>query len=31
MTFAAGKSAIVATTTSIYRLALGIEGMPLFG
>ena len=29
--FAPGKSAVVTTTTSVYRLALGIEGMPLFG
>lgn len=31
MAFAPAKTAIVATTNSIYRLALGIEGMPLFG
>jgi sugar lactone lactonase YvrE len=29
--FAPGKSAVLTTTTAVYRLALGIEGMPLFG
>jgi sugar lactone lactonase YvrE len=31
MTFAPGKSMIVATTNALYRLPLGIEGKPLFG
>lgn len=29
--FGPGKTAFVATTNSIYRLAMGVEGMPLFG
>jgi len=29
--FAPGKSVVLTTTTAVYRLALGIEGMPLFG
>lgn len=29
--FAPGKTAVIATINSIYRVALGVEGMPLFG